>query len=78
MGAEHHQLVLNIILLQMGEVLGSGHEAQPGPQWRREKGNRIILQCESWGFIIGPGEVKVDLADFDLKLQENLLGTIFI
>jgi hypothetical protein len=23
--------------------------------------------------LIGPGEVKVDLADFDLKLQENLL-----
>ncbi len=22
--------------------------------------------------LIGPGEVKVDLADFDLKLQENL------
>jgi hypothetical protein len=28
--------------------------------------------------LIGPGEVKVDLADFDLKLQENLLSTLFI
>ncbi len=27
--------------------------------------------------IIGPGDVKVDLADFDLKLQENLLSTLF-
>ncbi len=26
--------------------------------------------------LIGPGEVKVDLADFDLKLQENLLSTL--
>jgi hypothetical protein len=25
----------------------------------------------------GPGEVKVDLANFDLKLQENLLSTFF-
>jgi hypothetical protein len=25
--------------------------------------------------LIGLGEVKVDLADFDLKLQENLLCT---
>jgi hypothetical protein len=25
--------------------------------------------------LIGPGEVKVDLANFDLKLQENLLST---
>jgi hypothetical protein len=28
--------------------------------------------------LIGPGEVKVDLADFDLKLQENLLSTLYI
>ncbi len=28
--------------------------------------------------IIGPGEVKVDLANFDLKLQENLLSTLYI
>jgi hypothetical protein len=27
--------------------------------------------------LIGPGEVKVDLADFDLKLQENLLSTLY-
>jgi hypothetical protein len=27
--------------------------------------------------LIGPGEVKVDLANFDLKLQENLLGTSY-
>jgi hypothetical protein len=27
--------------------------------------------------LIGPGEVKVDLADFDLKLQKNLLSTYF-
>jgi hypothetical protein len=26
--------------------------------------------------LIGPGEVKVDLADFDLKLQENLLSNL--
>jgi hypothetical protein len=26
--------------------------------------------------VIGPGEVKVDLADFDLKLQENLLKNL--
>jgi hypothetical protein len=26
--------------------------------------------------LIGPGEVIVDLADFDLKLQENLLSTL--
>jgi hypothetical protein len=28
--------------------------------------------------VIGMCEVKVDLADFDLKLQENLLSTLFI
>jgi hypothetical protein len=28
--------------------------------------------------LIGPGEVKVDLANFDLKLQENLLSTLYI
>jgi hypothetical protein len=28
--------------------------------------------------LIGPGEVKVDLADFDLKLQENLLSNLII
>ncbi len=27
--------------------------------------------------LIGPGEVKVDLADFQLKFQENLLGTLY-
>jgi hypothetical protein len=27
--------------------------------------------------LIGPGEVKVDLANFDLKLQENLLSTLY-
>jgi hypothetical protein len=27
--------------------------------------------------LIGVGEVKVDLADFDLKLQENLLSTLY-
>ncbi len=27
--------------------------------------------------LIGPGEVKVDLANFDLKLQENLLNTLY-
>ena len=27
--------------------------------------------------LIGPGEVKVDLADFDLKFQENLLSNLF-
>ncbi len=27
--------------------------------------------------LIWPGEVKVDLANFDLKLQENLLSTLF-
>jgi hypothetical protein len=27
--------------------------------------------------LIGPGEVKVDLADFDLKLHKNLLSTYF-
>ncbi len=26
--------------------------------------------------LIGPGEVKVDLDDFDLKLQENLLSNL--
>jgi hypothetical protein len=26
--------------------------------------------------LIGPGEVKVDLADFDLKLRENLLNNL--
>jgi hypothetical protein len=26
--------------------------------------------------LIGPGEVKVDLADFDLKLRENLLSNL--
>jgi hypothetical protein len=26
--------------------------------------------------LIGPGEVKVDLADFDRKLQENLLSIL--
>jgi hypothetical protein len=26
--------------------------------------------------LIGPSEVKVDLADFDLNLQENLLSTV--
>jgi hypothetical protein len=26
--------------------------------------------------LIGLGEVKVDLADFDLKLQENLLSNL--
>jgi hypothetical protein len=28
--------------------------------------------------LIGLGEVKVDLADFDLKLQENLLSTLYV
>ncbi len=28
--------------------------------------------------LIGPGKVKVDLADFDLKLQENLLTTLYM
>ncbi len=28
--------------------------------------------------LIGPGEAKVDLADSDLKLKENLLSTLFI
>jgi hypothetical protein len=27
--------------------------------------------------LIGPGEVKVDLANFDLKLQKNLLSNLF-
>jgi hypothetical protein len=27
--------------------------------------------------LIGEGEVKVDLANFDLKLQENLLSTLY-
>jgi hypothetical protein len=27
---------------------------------------------------IGPGEVKVDFANFGLNLQENLLSTLFI
>jgi hypothetical protein len=28
--------------------------------------------------LIGPGEIKVDLADFDLKLQENWFSTLYI
>ncbi len=28
--------------------------------------------------LIGPGEVKVDLADFDLKLRENLLSNLIL
>jgi hypothetical protein len=28
--------------------------------------------------LIGPSEVKVDLADFGLKLQANLLSNLFI
>ncbi len=27
--------------------------------------------------LIVPGEVKVDLADFDIKMQENLLFALF-
>jgi hypothetical protein len=38
------------------------------------------LTIVSWGWristLIEPGEVKVDLADFDLKLQENLLSNL--
>ncbi len=40
-----------------------------------------IAQCalEEWSAkyltLIEPGEVKVDLADFDLKLQENFIST---
>jgi hypothetical protein len=37
-----------------------------------------ILNFEKALTLIGPGEVKVDLADFDLKLQENLLSTLHI
>jgi hypothetical protein len=37
----------------------------------------IVCACEFALTLIGPGEVKVDLADFDLKLQENLLSTLY-
>jgi hypothetical protein len=36
---------------------------------------RALLYNHMTLTLIGPGEVKVDLADFDLKLQENLLST---
>ncbi len=38
-----------------------------------------LLQFEAERFLltlIGPGEVKVDLADFDLKLRENLWSNL--
>jgi hypothetical protein len=39
-----------------------------------------MLCCPIWYLLtlIGPGEVKVDLANFDIKLQENLLSTLYI
>ncbi len=37
-----------------------------------KKKNMLHFQLE---LLIGPGEVKVNLADFDLKMQENVLST---
>jgi hypothetical protein len=36
----------------------------------------ICLYCEKYSLtLIEPGEVKVDLANFELKLQENFIST---
>ncbi len=36
----------------------------------------FLISAISFLTLIGPGEVKVDLADFDRKLQENLLSIL--
>ncbi len=43
---------------------------QVASRWKFTAGHHLLLLT-----LIGPGEVKVDLANFDLKLQENLLST---
>jgi hypothetical protein len=40
---------------------------------------RVVFFTQGTGqllTLIGPGEVKVDLADFDIKLRENLLSNL--
>jgi hypothetical protein len=43
-----------------------------------DRGGTASTEVKTSLTLIGPGEVKVDLANFDLKLQENLLSTLYI
>ncbi len=38
----------------------------------------LCVVCSFFITLIGPGEVKADLANIDLKLQENFLSTLFL
>jgi hypothetical protein len=45
--------------------------------WKYEKTSFSAVSAYTFApTVIGLGEVKVDLADFELKLQENLLSNL--
>ncbi len=63
-----------ILLVGLHHVLQSGEYLTP---LHMELSRKFVPRRRKLHLtLIGPGEVNVDLADFDLKLRENLLSNL--